>query len=982
MARLWFGLLGPTTVVGEAGEIAIHGLVRRRLLVRLLVARNRPVPVERLKEDLWEGDLPATAASTLKSHVSLLRRSIGQDRLSHGSGGYLLRVDPGELDVTLFETEAATGRDLLRTGNAGDAAEVLRRGLARWRGPALADAADTAWGGPESVRLEELRADAFEAWLEARLALGESGEVVAEAEAAVAAHPLREGLWANLISALYASGRQADALRAYQRLRELLGEELGIAPSAELVALEGAILRQDLAPVRTAHGQHRPPPPDRLSNLPIEQSSFVPRPKELAELASLIETRGLVTLTGAGGTGKTRLAIRAARDAEPALDDVWFCELAPLDDPAHVLHQLASTIGCVDQSGVDLASTVGQRLAEGSNLVILDNCEHLLDAVAAVALHLLRSAPELRLLATSRSPLGIEGETAYRVPSMSVPGEVAGPDELLDYEAVRLFVERARAQQAGFLLDAGNCQAVAAVCARLDGIPLALELAAARLRTMAVADIEHRLDDRFQLLTTGARHAPQRQQTLQALIDWSYDLMDDRERSTLSRLAVFVGGFDLASAEAVAASREPPPVLDVVSSLVDKSLLQVDTTGTTARYKMLETVREYAAAKLLPDEAGDARAAHAKHFLDLAEAAAPHFSDSGQVAWRARLEPDDDNLRVAFGTLLSAADATEALVFAAAVSKFWNCRGLYGDEMDLLEAALEHPAASAPTALRGTVLAAAGYLLFRRGEAARAQMRLDEALRIGRALDSSFLNADALRTMAWVADRRGDHKTAMALAGEAVTEALMSGVSHLIARAYDVRAAASQQDDPDAARADYAEALKYCVSAGDGLGQASTINNLAVLELEQGDHQTARAYFSEALAISEVVRDVALLPFLEYGVGLTAALDDDYEASEPAFEAALHGARRTGQRSLVAYALGGIAAVRAFTGHGAKAATLLGASSALFDELGEQPERVEAGLRAAAMAALHGALGDELERALATGRRMAIADVIRLATGS
>jgi tetratricopeptide (TPR) repeat protein len=222
----------------------------------------------------------------------------------------------------------------------------------------------------------------------------------------------------------------------------------------------------------------------------------------------------------------------------------------------------------------------------------------------------------------------------------------------------------------------------------------------------------------------------------------------------------------------------------------------------------------------------------------------------------------------------------------------------------------------------------------------------------------------------------------MALAGEAVTEALMSGVSHLIARAYDVRAAASQQDDPDAARADYAEALKYCVSAGDGLGQASTINNLAVLELEQGDHQTARAYFSEALAISEVVRDVALLPFLEYGVGLTAALDDDYEASEPAFEAALHGARRAGQRSLVAYALGGIAAVRAFTGHGAKAATLLGASSALFDELGEQPERVEAGLRAAAMAALHGALGDELERALATGRRMAIADVIRLATGS
>jgi predicted ATPase/DNA-binding SARP family transcriptional activator/Tfp pilus assembly protein PilF len=980
MARLSFGLLGPTAVIGEAGEIPIHGAVRRRLLVRLLIAANRPVPVERLKEDLWEGDLPASAASTLKSHVSLLRRSLGPDRLSYGDGAYVLKVGPDELDVTLFEKDAAAGLDLLRAGDARDAADILRQGLDRWRGRALADAADTPWGAPESVRLEELRAAALEGWLDARLTLGESSEVIAEAEAAVAEHPLREGLWAKLITALYNSGRQAEALRAYQRLRELLGRELGIAPSPELATLEMAILRQDLATVRMDEAPPRAVGAELMKNLPVELTSFISRPKEQADLAALLQTRGLVTLTGAGGTGKTRLALRAARDAEAFCDGVWFCDLAPLDDPAHVVRQLASTIGCVDQTGVQLTESIAQRLAEGAHLVILDNCEHVLDASAALAIGLLQAALDLRLIATSRSPLGIEGETVRRVPSMSVPGAGANPEELLAFESVRLFLERGTSQQSGFCLDDSNCNAVAAVCARLDGIPFALELAAARLRTMTVTDIERRLGDRLQLLTTGSRGAPERQKTLRSLIDWSYDLLDERERATLNRLAVFVGGFDLAASEAVAGNREPPAIHDVVGSLVDKSLLQADTNGVTARYRMLETVREYAASKLSPEEAHSTRIAHARHFLELAETSAPHFSGSSQVAWRLRLEPDDDNLRAAFGTLLAAADAQDALRFGAAVSKFWNSRGLYGDEMDLLEAALEHPGAADPTSARGAVLTAAGYLLFRRGETARARRRLDEALKIARALDSASLSADALRTMAWVADRRGDHDRAMTLAGEAVTDALRSGESHLIARAYDVRAAASQHHDPDAARSDYAEALRYCEAAGDGSGRASTINNLAILELEQGDYQAARAYFNRALAISDDVRDVALLPFLEYGVGLTAALDDDYGASEAAFVGAFYGAQHTGQRSLVAYTLLGIAVTRTFTGREADAAALFGASSGLFDELGEQPEPIEAALRERALVFLRSAIDDDLDRIMSTSRGLTTAEVVRLAT--
>jgi predicted ATPase/DNA-binding SARP family transcriptional activator len=975
MARLWFGLLGPTAVVGETGEIPIHGSVRRRLLVRLLIVPNRPVLVERLREDLWEGEPPAD--STLKSHISLLRRSIGPDRLSHSAGAYLLRVGADEVDVTQFERDAARGLDLLRDGRARDAASVLRQGLDRWRGRALGDAADTSWGGPECVRLEELRAAVLEAWLDARLTLGESGEVVAEAEAAVAEHPLREGLWAKLISALYMSGRQADALRAYQRLRELLGEELGIAPSRELAALESAILRQDLVSVRAASPPRsiatRPP-----ATLPPELTSFVSRPREEAHLAGLLARGGLVTLTGAGGTGKTRLAVRTARQAQASFDGVWFCDLAPLEDASRITGEVASIIGCVEQAAIDLSETVSQRLAEGTNLLILDNCEQVLEAAAALALRLIKTAPDLRLIVTSRSPLGVAGEALFRVPSMSVPAEAADLDQVLAFESVRLFVERAESQQPTFSLNRDNCTAVVAVCARLDGIPLALELAAARLRT--VTDIERRLNDRFDLLTVGSRGAPARQQTLRSLIDWSYDLMEGSERCALRRLAVFAGGFDMAGAEAVAAFDGPLSVFDVVGSLVDKSLLQADTTGVTARYRMLETVREYAAAKLSSAEYQDARAAHARHFVELAEAAAPHFSGSGQTEWRRRLEPDDDNLRLAFGTLLGAPEPQEALRFGAAVSKFWNSRGLYGDEMDLLEAALDHTGAADPTPTRGAVLTAVGYLLFRRGAAARAQLRLDEALRIGRAIGSASLCADALRTMAWVADRRGDHAASVALAAEAVTEALSSQESHLIGRAYDVRAAATQHDDPDGARSDYAEALKYCGTAGDGLGEASTLNNLAILELEQGNHQTARAYFSEALAICSGVRDVALVPFLQYGVGLAAILDDDHEASEPAFVAALHGARRTGQRSLVAYALLGIGVTRAYTGREVDAANLLGASSALFGELGEQPEPIESTLRDRALASVRSHLGDEVDRAVSAGQRLKAADIVRLVT--
>jgi len=978
MGGMSFSLLGPTVVVDDSGEIAIRGAVRRRLLVRLLVAANRAVPVERLKDDLWDGDLPASAASTLKSHISHLRHSLGPDRLASRDGGYQLRVEPDELDVTLFENDVATGRELLRAGDARAAAEILGRGLRRWRGAALADVADTSWGQPDAVRLEELRAAALESWLEARLALGESQEVIADAESAVARYPLREQFWAKLITALYHSARQADALRACRRLRELLIEELGITPSADLINLEEAILRQELEPARAPDPPRGAVRPERTTNLPPDLTSFVPRPREQADLAVLLTAPGLVTLTGAGGTGKTRLAIQAARDVEGAYEGVWFCGLAAVDDSSHLLREVATAVDRADQPGVDLTNSIAERFENGHHLLLLDNCERILDAVADLCLRLRGNSPQLHLLATSLSPLGVDGEIVYHVPPLSVPGDVSDPDEALRFESVDLFIDRARHQQPTFRLDRGNCRAVAAVCSRLDGIPLALELAAARMRTMSVTDIERRLDDRFRLLTGGARTAPARQRTLKALIDWSYDLMNDHERITLGHLAVFANGFDLEAAEAVTGSEGDPATLDVVSSLVDKSLVQVDTTGLTTRYRMLETVREYAVATLTDEEQRTTRATHARHFLRVIESAAPHFSGSGQLAWRDRLQPDEENLRAAFASLLAADGAEEALRFGAAISKYWNSRGIYGDDMELLEAALERDDATDPTPARGGALAAAGYLHFRRGETTKAQTRLDEAATIAQAMGSPSLMADVLRTMAWVAERRGDHDAAADLACHAVDEALASGNTNLIARAFDVRAAATQHRDPDRARSYYGEALRYCHAVGDALGRAGVLNNLAVLELEQGDHRAARAYFIEALTLAAEVREAALVPFLEYGVGLAAALDNDYTAAESAFVNAMHEARRTGQKSLVGYALLGVAVVRGCTGWDHDAATLLGASAALFDEVGEQPERIEAALRDRVLASLSATLGDRLDAVVAAGQRLATPEILRL----
>lgn len=952
------------------------------------MSANRPLRVERLRDDLWEGAPPPSASSTLKSHVTLLRRSLGAGRLVHREGGYLVVLGADDvLDCELFERELQAGRELLLRGEPGGAVAELARALGRFYGPALADVVDTTWGEPEAVRLEELRAATLEHWLDARLALGETHATIADAEAAVAAHPLREGLWAKLVTALYLSGRQAEALRAYQRLRDVLGEELGIGPSRELVELESAVLRQELpAPWEERHGSPvglAPETPARhvASSLPRELTSFVARPREIDTITSLLERPGLVTLTGAGGAGKTRLALRVAAELEAALEGTWLCELGAVQDSDGVLSELASALGSTGAAGVDPFELVSDRLTVGPTLVVLDNCEHVLKGAASLVARLLGRAPLLRVLATSRAPLGVAGEVVHRVPPMSTPASGATGEELTSCESVRLLLERADLTE-GASLEEPEWAAVSSICVRLDGNPLAIELAAARLRTMSLRDVERRLDDRFRLLTSGPRDSPSRQQTLEALVSWSHDLLGPRDRAVLARLSVFIGGFDLPAAEAVApcAEVEQDDVLDAVTSLVDNSLLQVDASGPTARYRMLETVREYAARRLGDEDTRAAMSQHAAHYLALVEEAAPHLSGPAPLEWRARLDEDDDNLRLAFRTLLETKGASQrALRFGAAVSAFWNARGIYGDDVELLALALARDDAGEASRERGAALAAAGYVMFRRGDGLRALGFLDEALAIAEELGSAALRADALRTMAWLADRRGDHEKAMSFARDAVEAAHESGDLHLLARAYDVRAASSQRAEPEGARRDYREAVRYCRAGGDKLGQATALNNLGVLDLEEGDVAAARRRFAEATELARSVRDAALLPFLEYGSGLAAFLDADLAAAERTFAAAFFAARQTGQRALLGYGLLGLAAVRSRTGRADEGAVLLGASQALFDEVGERPERLEEELATSTMEALAPALGPSFQDKLRDGSVTPLSELFELA---
>ncbi len=708
---LEFLVLGPIDVVAEAKSVVPTSARQRDLLALLLLDANTAVSSDRLIDRLWHGEPPATARSALQTYIARLRTIIDgypTAEIVTVSDGYRLDIDEQTIDAPRFEELARRGRESLLAGSPRTATETLGAALDLWRGDVLADVRHLEGVHAEVTRLEELRSHVLGTLIDAELALGNHLEMIPKLEKLVEEDPFSERTWARLMLALYRGGRQSDALRAYRRVADILGEELGIEPGPELYNLEERILLQDPSLTRETDGA------SPRTNLERPVTSFVGRRREIERLIELVGSRPLVTLTGPGGAGKTRLAREIGeRVLASYAEGVWFVDLSSIRDDQQVPFTIAETLGVTEQPDLPAVDLVARYLEHRSLLLILDNCEHLLEPTASLARSLLARCPRLTVLATSRQRLGIEGETTWTVPPLSFPGHGASTPVPGEHEAVDLFVERARLVDTDFELSKANGPHVVAICRRLDGLPLAIELAAARVDVLSLADIEHRLGENFSLLERRSRFQPMRHSTLDTAVRWSYDLLDDQECRLFERLSVFAGGFLISDAEVVCSDDrlDQSDVFDVLTKLVDKSLVVAHTSeGPRTRYSMLEPLRAFAADMLANGPHRDVIAErHAHRFLTVAQDAEPELRGVNQREWLERLDADHDNLRHAFDHLLTQDRVEEALRLGASLRWFWKMHDNVAEGAARLESALARDGDVSPV-VRSRALTAAAVL--------------------------------------------------------------------------------------------------------------------------------------------------------------------------------------------------------------------------------------------------------------------------------
>jgi predicted ATPase/DNA-binding SARP family transcriptional activator len=662
-AMLKVGLLGPVELRRDGERIALPRGKTTELLVRLALEAGRTVRSERLIDDLWGDEGVGTAKNTLQSKVSQLRRALGDPGLVKGGAtGYSLALDPSAVDAIEVCRLAELASTLLAAGDSGEAFRASTAALEMFRGDSPADTGEAEWLRPHRARLVEVHEQLVEDAMAARLEMGAAAELIGELEALVQLHPLRERLRGQLMLALYRAGRQADALRAYQAARAVLGEELGLEPGRELQRLEAAILAQDPdLDLRERIGAREGSRAGaRSGNLPASVSSFIGRSRELDDVSDLVGTRRLVTLVGPGGAGKTRLALEVGERVRADFGDgVWLIEFAPLKSGSDVTSAVATAVG-LDDSG-----RLERYVAERRMLLLFDNCEHVIDDAASVAASLLRAGPGVSVLATSRERLGATGELLYSLQSLEAD------------DAAELFVERARAGG----LPAGTIDqldAITRICDQLDRMPLALELAAARTRSLSLDEIVERVEDRFALLTGGDRTVAPRHQTLRGVVDWSYELLFSAEQRVFRHVSIFAGGFDLHAAESVCASDETPAsdIIDLLGNLVDKSLVTVSHRDGQSRYTLLQTLADYGRDRLHDAaEDDDARDRHLCWMVALATEAEPRLRGPAQLAWVERAGRERDNIRAALAWAVERGRAADAATIVAGFGYAWYISG-------------------------------------------------------------------------------------------------------------------------------------------------------------------------------------------------------------------------------------------------------------------------------------------------------------------
>ncbi|MEU5963746.1 BTAD domain-containing putative transcriptional regulator [Micromonospora parva] len=681
-------MLGPFEVRTDDGTVIdVPGARLRGLLTVLALNPGHVVPKGTLVDWIWGEHPPSDAANSLHRLVSRLRKALPEGSIEGQADGYRLVVEPDVVDAVRFERLVGQARD----DEGPQRVRRLREALGLWRGAAMQDVGlvDSTALDAAVTRFDRLRLTAMEERFDVESSLGHGPELVAELTDLVAAHPVRERLVIALMRVLAASGRDNEALLVYQRTSAALADALGVDPSPELSALHVALLRGEV------HRREE----NRKTNLRAELSSFIGKDEAVAEVGALVAEHRLTTLIGPGGSGKTRLATETARRM---LDDVpdgaWLVEFAAIGPDGDVVQATLAGLGLRDAllgeaPSMELIDRLVAAIREREALLILDNCEHVIESAAVLADRLLGECRRLRILATSREPLGITGEALWPVAPLALPGVDADPTEIETSPAVRLLRDRAGAVRRDLAVDASTLSTMARICRALDGMPLAIELAAARLRTMSVDQLARRLDDRFRLLTGGSRTALPRHRTLRAVVDWSWELLTDAERTVLRRLSVFSGGVSLEAAERVCAGDEvaQEEVLELVTALAEKSLLVAEG-DEVPRYRMLGTIKEYAAHRLA--EAGEsdlARHAHLAYFTELAETAEPQLRRADQVTWLATLEGEHDNIGSAMRGALAAGEAQAAMRLAAGAGWYWWLGGHRTEGMELITAATETP---------------------------------------------------------------------------------------------------------------------------------------------------------------------------------------------------------------------------------------------------------------------------------------------------
>ncbi|MFD9561786.1 BTAD domain-containing putative transcriptional regulator [Streptomyces sp. NPDC059994] len=921
-----FEVLGPLQVrTDEGAPVTVREPKVRALLADLLAHHGQPVSTDRLVDDLWGEAVPKNPANTLQTKVSQLRRTLelaepgGRELVVHRPAGYLLRVPDDGVDSGRFAALTAQAR---RTEHPHDRVPLLSGALALWRGPAFADFRDHAFAQAVATRLDEQRLTVVEELAGIRLERGEHRPLADELSQLVKQHPLRDGLRAIHMRSLYLSGRQAEALDSYRDLTERLSEELGLDPGPELVALQQAILRQDpaLAPTPAAvpiAPAHRPPSPVPATaaprtNLPARPSDLIGRRQDVAHVRSLLQAGRLVTLTGPGGVGKTRLALEAAAPPADAFPDgVWLVELAAKTagsgDADEVASAVAAALDIRDHAGAQLptgraADRLAHALGPRRMLLVLDNCEHLIQQVAELAGQLLGHAPGLRILATSREPLAISGETLYAV------------EPLRESDAVQLFAARAAAAAPGFALGPANADAVALLCERLDGIPLALELAAARVRALGVHELAERLSDRFRLLNAGRRDAPARQRTLRAVIDWSWGLLTGPERAVLRRLAVFAGGCTLPAAEEVCAAPDVPAdaVLDVVTRLVDRSLVTVLDGEDGPRYRMLESVAAYSLERL--QEAGESRLArrrHRVHYTELAERSEPWLYGPDQRRWLRRLDSDSANLRSALADAAAGPDADGGADLAVrqvnALTWYWFLRGRLGEARRSFDMALScgAPGDDVPArdprsrAARSSALARQAAFTLLAGDDAQPKQPTDGEYDEADARARWFL---ALARCGF-ADPSVEGQTAALLAEFRVGDDRWGMAATQSTRATE----AMYRGDLDGLKRHAVDSAARFAELGDRWGQLRAAEQLGVLAEIAGDYDEAARLHRDGVRIAEELQLWTDVSFRLSRLGRIALLTGEYASAAELHERARRLAAEQSHRPAEQFAATGLA---------------------------------------------------------------------------